>query len=70
MNLVKHLCSLFYNSFLKKKLHERKYVNIKYMKRILSKLTCVLIYLLTKCVLEDDFKILQNLQKYIHDRVY
>ena len=44
--------------------------------KMLSNLTCVLIYSLTKCVIEYDFrescvlKILLNLGKYIHGRVY
>ena len=37
------------------------------------KIACVLIYSLTKCVLEDSFKescVVKNSQKYIHDEVY
>ena len=44
--------------------------------KMLSNLTCVLIYSLTKCVIEYDFRescvlnILLNPGKYIHGRVY
>ena len=47
-----------------------------FQKKMLSNLPCVLIYSLTKCVLEDGFKdscalkSLENLQKYNHGGVY
>ena len=36
-------------------------------KKMLSNLTCVLIYSLTKCVFEDGFK---DIERYIHEVVY
>ena len=52
----------FSNLFLKIELNcdEEKYVNFKYicsfLSKMLSNLTCVLIYSLTKCALEYRFK--------------
>ena len=72
---------VFYNSFLKIESNcdkENMFISNTccFQKKMLSNLTCFLIYSLTKCALEDGFediclrKILQNLQKYIHTRVY
>ena len=70
----------FYSSFLKIKLNCDKenilILNIYSFQKMLSNLICVPIYSPSKFVLEDSFKdscvlkILENLQKYIHDRVY
>ena len=51
----------FYNSFLKIELNCNKENMImlntcSFQKKMLSNLTCVLIYSLKKCVLEDGFK--------------
>ena len=77
---VKYLLA-FCNSFLKIDLKRdyENYVNFKYtssfQRKMLPNLTSVLIYSLTKCVLEDVLKtaVLKTLhysQKNIHDRVY
>ena len=70
----------FYSSFLKIKLNCDKenilILNTYSFQKMLSNLICVPIYSPSKFVLEDSFKdssvlkILENLQKYIHDRVY
>ena len=70
----------FYSSFLKIKLNCDKenilILNIYSFQKMLSNLICVPIYSPSKFVLEDSFKdssvlkILENLQRYIHDRVY
>ena len=70
----------FYSSFLKIKLNCDKenilILNIYSFQKMLSNLICVPIYSPSKFVLEDSFKdssvlkILENLQRYIHGRVY
>ena len=70
----------FYSSFLKIKLNCDKenilILNIYSFQKMLSNLICVPTYSPSKFVLEDSFKdssvlkILENLQRYIHGRVY
>ena len=79
-DFVKTFVLAFYSSFLKIKLNCDKenilILNTYSFQKMLSNLICVLIYSPSKFVLEDSFKdscvlkILENLQKYIHDRVY
>ena len=61
MILIKYFCLLFTVFFLKIKLNCDKENMIvlntcSFQKKMLSNLTCVLIYLLTECIFEDGFK--------------
>ena len=61
MILIKYFCLLLTVFFLKIKLNCDKENMIvlntcSFQKKMLSNLTCVLIYLLTECIFEDGFK--------------